>query len=198
MNEITINILLLGDSSVGKTNLLMRYTQNKFNESHISTCGFDIVEKNINLDGRNVKLKITDPCGQGDYKKFQKNFYHGIDGIIFIFDVTNKESFVNIENWLNQAREYIDFFESVLVGNKIDLTNIIVVNKEDVKENAYYREKEYYEVSTKENIDIQKPFEELTRMIINNLEENGSIMSNGNRVSLSEINTGGSDKIRCC
>ena len=173
--SININIVLLGNSSVGKTSLLTRYTNNEFNNNYITTCGYDFETKDIKIYGKDVHLKIHDTVGQERYQSIITSFYKKNDGFIFVFDVTNKQSFQEIQTWLKGVEENNEDFDCVLVGNKIDLKNSIEVNKEDVNNCDYLKNIKYFETSAKDNQNVQEVFEELTRMILEKFEKKGKI-----------------------
>ena len=120
--EFIYKILLLGDSSVGKTCFLMRYTDNTFQDIHMSTIGLDYKLKNVQLeDGKMVKIQVWDTAGQDRFRSITKNYYKGAHGIILIYDVTENKSFENVKNWMNQIKEEVsNRVTIVLVGNKID------------------------------------------------------------------------------
>ena len=120
--EFLYKILLLGDSSVGKTCFLMRYTDNTFQEIHMSTIGLDYKLKNVQLDeGKIVKIQIWDTAGQDRFRSITKNYYKGAHGIILLYDVTNRKTFDNVRDWVEQIREEVsDKVSIILVGNKID------------------------------------------------------------------------------
>ena len=136
--EFLYKILLLGDSSVGKTCFLMRYVDNTFQEIHMSTIGLDYKLKTVQLeDGKMVKIQIWDTAGQDRFRSITKNYYKGAHGIVLIYDVTNKKSFENVSNWINQIREEVsDKVTIVLVGNKIDEEEKRVVTTEQGKKMA--------------------------------------------------------------
>ena len=123
--EFIYKILLLGDSSVGKTCFLMRYTDNTFQDIHMSTIGLDYKLKNVQLeDGKMVKIQVWDTAGQDRFRSITKNYYKGAHGIILIYDVTDQQSFQHIKDWIDKIKEESN--EGViiyLVGNKIDLKN---------------------------------------------------------------------------
>ena len=173
MSVINLQILLLGDSSVGKTSLLMRYINNEFKESMISTIGMDIHKKEIKISNKEVLLHLVDITGQERFKSVARTYYKDVDGIIFIFDVTNKDSFIHIKDWLNDAQTYEVDFDYIIVGNKIDLNDIIEVNEENVK--STYKKAEYIKTSSKNGTNINEAFEEITKIILKRLERTGSI-----------------------
>ena len=173
MSVINLQILLLGDSSVGKTSLLMRYINNEFKESMMSTIGMDIHKKQIKISNKEVLLHLVDITGQERFKSVARTYYKDVDGIIFIFDVTNKDSFIHIKDWLKDAQTYEVDFDYIIVGNKIDLNDIIEVNEENVK--STYKKAEYIKTSSKNGTNINEAFEEITKIILKRLERTGSI-----------------------
>ena len=173
--SININIVLLGNSSVGKTSLLTRYTKNEFNHNYITTCGYDFDVKDIKIYGKDVHLKIHDTVGQERYQSIFSGFYKKSDGFIFVFDVTNKKSFNDIQIWLKEVKENNEDFEYIIVGNKIDLKNSREVNKEDIDNCEFLKNIKYFETSAKDNQNVQEPFEELTSMILEKFEKKGKI-----------------------
>ena len=175
MTSKHIKILLLGNSAVGKTSLLMRYTKNEFQNNYISTSGYDCITKKLKMKNMNVVLQITDICGQERFKSISQQFYNKVDGFIFVFDVTNNESFQEINNWLTDAQDKNNTFDYVIVGNKIDLKDSIEIKREDVANSNIFGNAKYFETSAKNNINVREAFEELTKMILNRLKRTGSI-----------------------
>ena len=174
MTEIHLNILLLGDSAVGKTSLLMKYINNEFKDSHIATNGIDYKKKNLQIKNLNIELNLIDTSGNEKTKSISYIYNQDIDGIIFVFDVTNYQSFEKINDYLIELEKSGNDYLYVLVGNKIDLQNIIQVNEEKVLENYKFK-KIYFQTSAKENKNVSIPFEELTKLILKKLDEEGSI-----------------------
>ena len=169
-----LSILLLGNSDTGKTSLLMKYAKNQYKENYVSTVGLDSVVKDLKINEENVRLYIMDTSGQERFKSLSQSYYQKVDGIIFVFDVTNRESFEGIKYWLKDALSYNKEIVYVIVGNKIDLKNIIVVNKNDVKGQKIFKDIKYFETSAKENTNVEKPFEELANLILQKLNEEGN------------------------
>ena len=168
-------IILIGDSSVGKTNFLTQYVNNKFTENYDSTVGIEFKDKLINLNNeKNIRLQIWDTSGQEKFKALTKNYFRGCYAALFIFDVTNKNSFDNIQNWIKLYEEIGNKdSEKILIGNKIDLKNK-VVEKEKVKQFTENNNLKYFETSVKENQNINSIFE----YIINSLENKKNINNN--------------------
>ena len=175
MSVVDINIILLGESNVGKTSLLTRYTKNIFNDCFISTLGVEFDIKKIKMGGNDVTLHITDTSGQEKYKSITQSFLRNVDGVIFVFDVTCIESFEKIKDWLKDTKANINDFDYVLAGNKIDLQDTKLINKEDIEKNDVLKDIKYFETSAKENINVEETFKELTDLILRRLHETGSI-----------------------
>ena len=130
MCDICLKILLVGDSSVGKTTLLLKYVDGQFSENHITTIGVEYKDKELIVNNRKVNIQIWDTSGQERYQSITKNFYRNADGILFVFDVTNEDSFNHLKNWLITSEDIEKDFKKIIVGNKMDLEDKIVINKE--------------------------------------------------------------------
>ena len=151
-------ILLLGDSSVGKTCFLLRYTDNTFQEIYMSTIGLDYRLKTVQLqNGEKVKAQIWDTAGQDRFRAITKNYYKGANGIILIYDITNIKTFEGVKNWIEQIRDEVNQDVLIyLVGNKIDKKENRKVNTEDGKKLADGFGVPFFESSAKtgENVDV--------------------------------------------
>lgn len=195
----TYKILLLGDSSVGKTCFLLRYIEDTFTENHISTIGVDYKTKFVNIidddnlskdqkeenglekqNGINtgakekmVKLQIWDTAGQDRFRCITKNYLRGSNGIMLIYDITNSSSFTNIKNWIAQIKESLgDTVAITLVGNKLDLEeNLRKVTKEQGEALALEYNFKFLETSVKLNKNINKAFENLALDILKNKDK---------------------------
>ena len=106
MYETNLGILLLGDSDSGKTSLLMRYIKNVYKDTYVSTVGLDQYVKKLKIDEEDVNLHIMDTSGQERFKSLSQTYYKKADGIIFVFDVTNRESFEGMKFWLNHQHSF--------------------------------------------------------------------------------------------
>ena len=122
-DDCVYKVLLLGDSSVGKTCFLLRYCDKTFQEAHLSTIGLDYRLKTMTLkSGKNIKLQIWDTAGQDRFRAITKNYYKGANGIILIYDVTNLQSYENVKNWINQIKDEANPNVIIyLAGNKVDV-----------------------------------------------------------------------------
>ena len=152
----TYKLILIGDSTVGKTNLLTQYVDEKFTPNNISTIGIEFKIKIVELkDERKFKLQIWDTSGQEKFMSLTKNYFRGCNAALFVFDVTNHTSFDNIPKWLNLYKDVNgENSKIVLIGNKIDLGDR-EVDKEEAEDFAKERDLQYFEISAKENKDKQ-------------------------------------------
>ena len=171
MAEFYLKILLIGDSSVGKTSLLFRYTDNYFSEEMISTIGVEYKEKVITLNNRKIALQIWDTSGQERFRSITQNFYRGADGVFFVFDVTNKNSFENIKVWLNEPQVVELNSQKILVGNKIDLKEQRVISKEKMEELGVKINLVSFETSAKTGENVEEIFTKIAELILSNKSE---------------------------
>ena len=192
--EHSLKILLLGDTTVGKTCFLKRYTDDTFQDAYLSTIGFDFTFKYITLkSGKKVKVQLWDTAGQERFRTIAKSYYKGAHGIILIFDVTNRKSFDNIKNWLIQIKEEAPNRTCViLVANKID-SEERVIKKEEGENLAKINNLKFFEASAKENINVTEAFESIAEDIDTrqtNSFEHGK--------KLEDVNPGKKEGKGCC
>ena len=181
--ELLYKILLLGDSSVGKTCFLMRYSDNTFQEIHMSTIGLDYKLKNVQLDdGKIVKIQIWDTAGQDRFRSITKNYYKGAHGIILIYDVTSRKTYENIKNWVSQIKEEVsEKLTIILVGNKIDDEKNRKVTTEEGENMAKECGLDFFETSAKSGVNIDSTFNELVKKTVekyNKIDGKGDKLNN--------------------
>ena len=165
--DCVYKILLLGDSTVGKTCILMQYTDKTFQDVHMSTIGLDYRLRSMTLkNGKNIKLQIWDTAGQDRFRAITKNYYRGANGIILVYDITNLQSFDNVKNWVSQIRE--EASKNVIIyiaGNKIDNEGGRKVTTENGKKLAEEYGFPFYETSAKNDINIKETFDDIVEKI---------------------------------
>ena len=166
--DIVYKVLLLGDSTVGKTCFLLRYCDKTFQDAHLSTIGLDYRVKTMTLKNKkNIKLQIWDTAGQDRFRAITKNYYKGANGIILIYDVTNLQTYENVKNWITQIREETNPNVVIyLAGNKIDIPEEErAVKTEEGKELADEYKLQFKETSAKDGINVNEVFQELVEKI---------------------------------
>jgi Ras-related protein Rab-1A len=196
-SDIDFKVLLLGDSNVGKTCLLLRYIDDTFTENHMMTIGVDYKIKIINTpDQEIIRLKIWDTAGQDRFKCITKNYYQGSDGILLLYDTTSMASFTNIKKWISQIKDHVKNDVCItLVGNKVDLVSERQVSTEMGNKLANDYNINFYETSSKKNLFINEAFENLWKNILhkkqtNQKEENSKVVKLRKRDKLKKCCTG--------
>ena len=165
MTEINIKLLIVGDSYVGKTSILLQYTDEIFPLKHIATIGVEYKIKIVQYRDFNIKLQIWDTAGQERFHSITNNFFHNADGILFVYDITNEDSFEGAKKWIKEAEEVGDSFQKILIGNKCDLIDDRNVSMDQIQ--AFCEENNicYFESSAKENIKIKEIFMKMIELI---------------------------------
>jgi Ras-related protein Rab-1A len=157
--DYLFKLLLIGDSGVGKSCLLLRFADDTYTESYISTIGVDFKIRTLELDGKTVKLQIWDTAGQERFRTITSSYYRGAHGIIVVYDVTDQESFTNVKQWMNEIDRYAnDKVNKMLVGNKVDLTSKKVVDTDTAKEFAESLGIPFLETSAKNSTNVEQAF----------------------------------------
>ncbi|XP_054168270.1 ras-related protein Rab-35-like [Oppia nitens] len=164
-------LLIIGDSGVGKSSLLLRFADNMFNGSYITTIGVDFKIRTIEVDGEKAKLQIWDTAGQERFRTITSTYYRGTHGVIVVYDVTNGETFANVKRWLHEIEQNCDVVNKILVGNKNDDPNRKVVLTEDAQRFADQMGIRLFETSAKENINVEDMFNAITRMVLRTKKE---------------------------
>ena len=165
--EFVFKILLLGDSEVGKSCFLMRYSDNVFVENYITTIGLDYKLKNVKLDsGKTIKVQLWDTAGQDKYRTIAKNYFKGSHGILLLYDITKQSSFNNIREWIQDIREEVSPKAIIfLIGNKIDLADQRKISKEKGIELAEEYKLPFFEASAKSGENVDEVFKALYKKI---------------------------------
>jgi len=172
--KILLKIIVLGESGVGKTSLLVRYVDNKFSVNTKSTIGADFLSKPIEVDDQPVTLQIWDTAGQERFQGLGTTFYRGSDGAIFVFDVSRKATFDALLQWKNAfliqvGQEGNDEFPMLVVANKVDREDRVITTQmvqKFCKENNI----DFVECSAKDATNVPKAFEKITRKVISQMK----------------------------
>ena len=164
-NDKTLKIIILGSSEVGKTCILNRYFHNDFKENLLSTVGIDFQTKFFKFDNQKIKVNYIDTAGEEKFRAISVNYLKGTNGVILVFDITNKETFDLLETWLNELKETNKADVSkVLIGNKADLAEHREVTVEDANKLADNMKCKYFEASAKTGENINEALDEIAKI----------------------------------
>ena len=196
--DITLKFLTLGDSMVGKTSIVLRFVDNIFFDQTKSTIGVDFKTKIIRFGNKYIKIKVWDTAGQERFRTITRQYYKNAEGMILIFDVTEKKTFDQVGDWVTSIMENKQKDAKViLVGNKIDCEER-VITKEQGEELAQKYQLPYYETSASTGQNVQKIFEALAEEI---LKSQYLIEHDGNKIILKEMGKNEEEintKKECC
>lgn len=170
--DYCMKLLLIGDSGVGKSCLLLRFCDDSFSKSFITTIGIDFKVKTIDLEGKRVRLQIWDTAGQERFRTITTAYYRGAMGILLVYDITDQASFSNIRNWIGSIAEYAsENVNVILVGNKVDMdeTNRKVETAEGQALADEFQIK-FFETSAKTNTNVHEVFASIALDIKQRLE----------------------------
>jgi Ras-related protein Rab-1A len=198
--DYLFKILLIGNPSVGKSSIFSQYVDNNYYDLGVSTLGLDFKIKTIKTDNKYIKLQIWDTGGQERFKTITRSYYRGCHGIIIVFDITNRNSFDNIRNWIYEINNHSENTCNILVGNKLDLIDKREITYKEGKEFADMYDLKYIEVSASNNINIDNIFDFLSKELIEQTNKNLKIynkqISNNHYISLND--TEDKKKKYCC
>ena len=169
--SMIFKMILIGDSGVGKTNILSRYINNTFSETTKSTVGVELGTKVEEFNNTKIKVQIWDTAGQERYKSITKTYYKGAKGALIVYDITKKESFQNIDKWIQDLKEFGEEDASILIiGNKSDLEDKREVTTEEVKKKAEIYKIAFCETSALKAKNIDYAFQTLIKLVAEKME----------------------------
>lgn len=195
--DYLFKLVLIGDSGVGKSCLLLRFADDNFTDSYISTIGVDFRFRTITIDDKIVKLQIWDTAGQERFRTITSAYYRGADGIIMVYDVTSNESFDHVEEWLSEVDRYANENTSkLLVGNKADMVDDKQVTKETAQSFADKLNIPFLETSAKTATNVDNAFLTMAKELIKHKEDQAGPTSKP--LALSQVQHGNKKKNDCC
>ncbi|GAB9470257.1 Ras-like protein rab-11b [Globisporangium polare] len=207
--DYLFKIVLIGDSGVGKSNLLSRFTRNEFNLESKSTIGVEFATKSIVAEGKTIKAQIWDTAGQERYRAITSAYYRGAVGALLVYDITKHVTFENVERWLKELRDHADANTVImLVGNKSDLRHLRAVSTEEAMAFAEKNNLAFIETSALEATGVDTAFQRIlteiyklmSRKTIQAEENATSLPSGDNIVITSDTADAGKKKKKsgCC
>ena len=200
--------IIVGDMAVGKSCILLQFTDNKFRNQHELTIGVEFGAKTISINGKSVKIQIWDTAGQEAFQAITRTYYKGAIGALLVYDITRKETFIHVTKWLEEVRNNSSkTITVILIGNKKDLEDKRQVSYEEGEAFAKENGLMFLETSAKTAYNVVESFNLSAECILNNIQKNGvdptvnsNVKLNNNNVSPGGINPGieGNEKKGCC
>lgn len=164
--NLLFKVVIIGDSGVGKSNLMTRYTTNEFSQDTPATIGVEFMTKTTKIQGREAKVQIWDTAGQERFRAISRSIYHGAKGAMLVYDITNQNSFDSIPTWLQELRVHVHATCSIfLIGNKCDLEHLRAVKKDVADRFARENGLSFLETSALEKTNVDKAFDWLVKSI---------------------------------
>lgn len=197
--QYIFKIILIGDSGVGKTSLMTRFTDKSYEESNLTTIGVDFKIKTIDIDGVKVKLQIWDTAGQEKFRAIVSNYYRGAQGILLVFDMLNRNSFMNLSDWLSELEKKgaLNTADVMILGNKIDNKEQTAVSDDEIQSFLVKNnlpESCFIKVSAKDDIGVEESFLKIARSLVEKNSTSSGKTNRKSKVVLKNVNAGG----RCC
>jgi len=198
----TCQILIIGDSEVGKTCLIQRYANGIFKGDYIMTVGLDFHTKQEMINNLTVSIKLWDTAGQERFKALTPSFFRNAEGVVLAYDVTNSESFDNLKFWINSIKtnlfEKNIFIPIIIIGNKIDLEDMRVISKDIANKFAKENNFKYFETSAKTGEGVDEAFRDLVNQILANSDKNEEATRERKSVKIEDNQVDKQKKKGCC
>ena len=200
--DYKLKIIVVGDSGVGKTNLINRFASDKFDTNSKATIGVEFVYKTLKINKEVIKVEVWDTAGQERYRAITSSYYKGAKGAIIVYDITNEDSFNNVESWMNEVtKKGKTDMQFLLVGNKKDLINDRKVTEQKGIDKAKELNMNLFEASALEKTNVNEAFNYLVKEIYLNIRKEKNINTNNDeKIGQSGItlNTNKKNKKKCC
>ena len=165
--DYIFKVLLIGNSDVGKSSLILRYVDQIWNDVFIPTIGVDFKVKSLEVDKKMVKMQIWDTAGQERFRNVISSYFKGAHGILLIYDITSKDSFKELENWLGEVEKKANSqVLKILIGNKCDLEDNREISKDEGEAFAMRNGMQFMETSAKDNTNVNEAFEALAKIMV--------------------------------
>lgn len=189
-------LILIGDSQVGKSSLTLKNVDNVFNDNLLSTIGKEIIEKKVKIDGKEIKIKIHDTAGQERYKSIVVSAIRNAFGIILVYSINQRESFISLDNWLDEIKNTGINKPIIIVGNKCDLSDRKVSYEEG---EAYARQHgfKFYECSAKDGTNVNEAFDDIFQQMYQRHKKEFEPREDQSDLNFT-LNQSNKKKAKCC
>ena len=203
--DYLMKVIIIGDSGVGKSNMLLRYSEGKFVENYMMTIGINYVYKVVEIEGAKIKLQIWDTAGQDKYKTITKNYYRNSQGVIIVFGIDSRDSFYSVSkvchyqgNWIEDLSDTMgDSTQVMIVGNKSDLDEKREVTREEAEDLAKHCDMPYMECTANSGQSVADVFGRLAQTMKQKIIDNSEGESQPSN-PLGSNQAGNSSNSKCC
>ena len=197
--DYIFKVLLIGNSDVGKSSIILRYVDETWTDVFVPTIGVDFKVKTLEVDNKQVKMQIWDTAGQERFRTVVSSYFRGSHGLFLIYDITNRDSFKNLENWLKEIEgEASEKVLKILIGNKCDLEEDRDIKFEEGQAFANRNGMQFMETSAKANTNINEAFEALAKLMIKFTSENNIPQKKDTMVLKASSGQDLKTKRKCC
>jgi Ras-related protein Rab-1A len=198
--DFIFKVLLLGNSDVGKSSLLLRFVDSVWNDAFVPTIGVDFKVKTLEINNKKVKMQIWDTAGEERFRTVVSTYFRGAHGILLLYDVTNRDSFKNLENWLIEIeKNSSEKVLKILLGNKCDLNDDREIQPDEGRAFADRNGMEFMETSAKMNTNVNEAFETLGKLMIEfNSKNNNNTQQGENKTFKANSGKDLNTKKKCC
>ena len=198
--DFIFKVLLLGNSDVGKSSLILRYVDQVWSDTFVPTIGVDFKVKTLELQNKQIKMQIWDTAGQERFRNVISSYFRGAHGILLIYDVTNRDSFKNLESWLIEIEKNAsENVLKILIGNKNDLVDDKEIKTEEGQAFANRNGMQFIETSAKENTNVTEAFESLAKLMMEfNSEKKAPTTKNDKKALSASAGKDLKTKKKCC
>ena len=180
--DYIFKVLLIGNSDVGKSSLILRYVDQIWNDVFVPTIGVDFKVKSIEVDKKLVKMQIWDTAGQERFRNVISSYFKGAHGILLIYDITSRDSFKELENWLGEVERHASSqVLKILIGNKSDLEEKREIQKDEGEAFAMRNGMQFIETSAKNNTNVSEAFEALAKIMVDSSNKRNAIKIEKNK-----------------
>jgi Ras-related protein Rab-1A len=197
--DYIFKVLLIGNSDVGKSSLILRYVDQIWNDVFVPTIGVDFKVKSLEVDKKLVKMQIWDTAGQERFRNVISSYFKGAHGILLIYDITAKDSFKELENWLGEVeRNANSQVLKILIGNKCDLEDRREISKDEGEAFAMRNGMQFMETSAKLNTNVNEAFEALAKIMVESSNKRNAINFEKKTIKVDKGANLNTQKKKCC
>ena len=197
--DYIFKVLLIGNSDVGKSSLILRYVDQIWNDVFVPTIGVDFKVKSLEVDKKLVKMQIWDTAGQERFRNVISSYFKGAHGILLIYDITAKDSFKELENWLGEVeRNANSQVLKILIGNKCDLEDRREISKDEGEAFAMRNGMQFMETSAKLNTNVNEAFEALAKIMVESTNKRNAINFEKKTIKVDKGANLNTQKKKCC